>query len=186
MVVDAGDDLDRAVGARRALDRIPSVAEIPTLLVVTVPRLPALDFSLGFDDFILRPLVPAELYARLRRLDWKSAAFGTDEVLKLGELRIDVAGYEASWQGRTLVLTRQEFELLRYLAERRGRVFSRDHLLKEVWGYPRGGDSRTVDIHVRRVRAKLGPNGAGLIATVRNVGYKLRAPGDADDDRVDD
>jgi DNA-binding response OmpR family regulator len=177
IVVDAGDALERAVGARRALERIEALAEVPILLVITVPRLPALDFSLGFDDFVLRPLVPAEIYARLRQLDWKSAAFGSDEVVKIGELAIDVAGYEAFWHGRKLALTHQEFELLRFLAQHRGRVFSRDQLLQRVWGYEYAGGSRTVDIHVRRLRAKLGPLGQGLIETVRNVGYKFRALG---------
>lgn len=176
VVVDAGDELERAVGARKALDRVEPLAEVPALLVVTVPRLPALDFSLGFDDFVLRPLVPAELYARMRQLDWKSATFGSDEIIKIGDLVIDVAGYEASWQGRTLALTHQEFELLRYLAQHRGRVFSRDQLLQKAWGYQYAGGTRTVDIHVRRVRAKLGPVGAGLISTVRNVGYKMQGP----------
>jgi DNA-binding response OmpR family regulator len=182
IVIDAGDELERAVGTRRALDKLEPLAGVPTLLVVTLPRLPALDFSLGFDDFVLKPLVPAELHARLRHLDWKGAAFGSDEVIKLGDLAIDVAGYEASWQGRRLTLTHQEFELLRFLAQHRGRVFSRDQLLQKVWGYAYAGGSRTVDIHVRRLRAKLGPIGAGLIGTVRNVGYKVRGPDDDADD----
>jgi DNA-binding response OmpR family regulator len=180
IVIDGGDQLERAVGSRKALDRHPVLADVPTLLVITVARLPALDFSLGFDDFVLHPLVPAELYARLRQLDWKSSTFGSDEVIKIGDLLIDVAGYEAFWQGRGLVLTHQEFELLRFLAQNRGRVFSRDQLLTRVWGYQYTGGTRTVDIHVRRVRAKLGPLAGGLITTVRNVGYKLRGAPDDD------
>ena len=176
VVIDAGDELARAVQARRKLDQVAPVAETPTLLVVTVPRLPGVDFSLGFDDFILRPIVPAELYARLRQLDWKSAAFGSDEVIKVGDLVIDLAGYECSLGGRRLDLTHQEFELLRFLAQNRGRVFSRDQLLQKVWGYEYTGGTRTVDIHVRRLRAKLGPVSSGLIATIRHVGYKMKAP----------
>jgi DNA-binding response OmpR family regulator len=180
VVIDGGDQLERAVGSRKALDRHEVLAEVPTLLVVTVARLPALDFSLGFDDFVLRPLVPAELYARLRQLDWKSATFGSEDLIKIGELVIDVAGYEVFWSGRSLTFTHQEFELLRFLAQNRGRVFSRDQLLTRVWGYQYAGGSRTVDIHVRRVRAKLGAVAGGLITTVRNVGYKMR--GSPDDD----
>jgi DNA-binding response OmpR family regulator len=175
VVIDAGDELARAVQARRKLDQMAAVAETPTLLVVTVPRLPALDFSLGFDDFILRPIVPAELYGRLRQLDWKSAAFGSDEVIKVGDLVIDLAGYECSLGGRRLDLTHQEFELLRFLAQNRGRVFTRDQLLQKVWGYEYTGGTRTVDIHVRRLRAKLGPVQSGIIATIRHVGYKMKA-----------
>ena len=177
VVLDAGDELQRAVLARRRLDEIPPVADTPTLLVVGVPRLPALDFSLGFDDFLLRPIVPAELYARLRQLDWRTAAFGSEETIKIGELVIDLAGYEVTLGGRRLDLTHQEFELLRFLAQNRGRVFTRDQLLQKVWGYQYTGGTRTVDIHVRRLRAKLGPVQSGLITTIRHVGYKMKPPG---------
>ena len=134
---------------------------------------PALDFSIGFDDFVLMPIVPAELYARMRQVDWRTATFGSDEVLKIDDLVIDIAGYEARIAGRRLELTHQEFELLRYLAQHRGRVFTREALLERAWGYRYAGGTRTVDIHVRRVRAKLGEQGS-LIETVRNVGYKMR------------
>lgn len=175
IVVDAGDDLVAGTRAVRKLRAGGPLAEVPVLLALTLARLPALDFSAGFDDFVLQPLVPAELYARLRQLDWRTAAFGSDEVLKLDELVIDIAGHEARLGGRRLELTHQEFELLRFLAQHRGRAFTRDQLLERVWGYRYAGGTRTVDIHVRRVRAKLGPALGGLIETVRNHGYKLRS-----------
>lgn len=174
-VMDAGDELARAAACRRKLDQIPPLSETPTLLVVAVPRLSALDFSAGFDDFVLRPLVPAELYARLRQLDWHSSAFGSEEVIKIADLVIDVSGYDVFLGGRRLDFTHQEFELLRFLAQNRGRVFTRDQLLQKVWGYQYTGGTRTVDIHVRRLRAKLGPVVGALIATVRHVGYKMCA-----------
>ena len=185
VVVDAGDEIDRGHRALRRLAGDPLLGEVPTLIAVTLPRLPGLDFSTGADDFILKPLVPAELYARLRQLDWRAAAFGSDEVIKVGQLVIDVSGYEVKVAGRPIELTRQEFELLRFLAQHRGKVWTRDQLLTKVWGYRYDGGSRTVDIHVRRLRAKLGSMAGGLIATVRNVGYKMRGEGDhgdADDD----
>ena len=120
--------------------------------------------------------------ARVRQLDWRSATFGSDEVIKIGDLLIDIAGYEASWNGRKLGLTHQEFELLRFFAQNRGKVFTREQRLSKVWGYRYYGGSRTVDIHVRRVRAKLGPVAGGLIATVRNVGYKMRGAGKIDEE----
>lgn len=174
VVVEAGDDLVRAQRAIKKLRSGGVLADAPVLLALTLPRLPALDFSTGFDDFVLLPLVPAELYARLRQLDWKTATFGSEEVLKIEDLVIDIAGHEAKVGGRPLPLTHQEFELLRFLAQHRGRVFSRDQLLERVWGYSYGGGTRTVDIHVRRVRAKMGVVTGGLIETVRNVGYKMR------------
>lgn len=173
IVVEAGDDLLRAQRAIKRMRDEGPLAEVPILVAVTVARLTALDFSLGFDDFVLVPIVPAELYARMRQLDWRSATFGSEEILKIDALLIDIAGYEARIGGRRLELTHQEFELLRFLAQHRGRVFSREALLERAWGYRYAGGTRTVDIHVRRVRAKLGELGT-LIETVRNVGYKLR------------
>ncbi|HEY4240714.1 MAG TPA: response regulator transcription factor [Kofleriaceae bacterium] len=173
VVVDADQDVARAQKAIAKLRDGGPLVEVPILLAVAVARLAALDFSIGFHDFVLIPIVPAELYARMRQLDWRTAGFGTDETLKIEELVIDVAGYEARLAGRRLELTHQEFELLRYLGQHRGRVFTREALLERAWGYRYAGGTRTVDIHVRRVRAKLGEAGA-LIETVRNVGYKLR------------
>jgi len=173
VVVEAGDDLPRAQKTIKRLRDEGPLAEVPILVAATVARLPALDFSIGFDDFVLMPIVPAELYARMRQLDWRSATFGSDEVLKIDDLVIDIAGYEARISGRRIELTHQEFELLRFLGQHRGRVFTREALLERAWGYRYAGGTRTVDIHVRRVRAKLGEAGA-LIETVRNVGYKMR------------
>lgn len=175
IIVDAGDEVSRANKCRRMLGEYGPLSETPTLLAVTLPRLPSLDFSVGFDDFVLLPIVPAELYARLRQLDWQTATFGSDEIIKAGALVIDVAGYEAHLHGRRLDFTHQEFELLRFLAQNRGRVYTREQLLQKVWGYEYTGGTRTVDIHVRRVRAKLGAPYGTLIETVRNVGYKMRS-----------
>ena len=173
VIAEAGDDVARAQKAIKRLRDEGPLVEVPILIAVTVARLPALDFSIGFDDFVLMPLVPAELYARMRQLDWRTATFGSDELLKIDDLVIDIAGYEARLAGRRIELTHQEFELLRFLAQHRGRVFTREALLERAWGYRYAGGTRTVDIHVRRVRSKLGEAGS-IIETVRNVGYKLR------------
>ena len=173
VVVEAGDDVARAQKSIQKLRDGGPLVEVPILLAVTVGKLPALDFSIGFDDFVLTPIVPAELYARLRQLDWKTATFGSDEILKIDDLVIDIAGYEARLAGRRIELTHQEFELLRFLGQHRGRVFTREALLERAWGYRYAGGTRTVDIHVRRVRSKLGDAGS-IIETVRNVGYKMR------------
>ncbi len=174
VVIDAGDELMRGLRTLKKLRESGPLADAPVLVALTVARLPALDVSAGMNDFVLLPLVPAELYARLRQLDWRTSTFGSDEVLKVDDLVIDLAGYEARLGGRRLELTHQEFELLRFLAQHRGRVFTRDQLLERVWGYQYAGGTRTVDIHVRRVRAKLGVTAGGLVETVRNVGYKMR------------
>jgi len=173
VVVEAADDVARAQKTIKRLRDEGPLVEVPILIAVTVARLPALDFSVGFDDFVLMPIVPAELYARMRQLDWKTATFGSDELLKIDDLVIDIAGYEVRLGGRRIDFTHQEFELLRFLAQHRGRVFTREALLERAWGYRYAGGTRTVDIHVRRVRAKLGDAGS-IIETVRNVGYKMR------------
>ncbi|HEX2688014.1 MAG TPA: response regulator transcription factor [Kofleriaceae bacterium] len=173
VIVEAGDDVGRAQKTIKRIRDDGPLVEVPVLIAVTVARLPALDFSIGFDDFILMPIVPAELYARMRQLDWHTATFGSEEILKIGDLVIDIAGYEARLGGRRIELTHQEFELLRFLVQHRGRVFTRETLLERAWGYRYAGGTRTVDIHVRRVRAKLGEAGS-IIETVRNVGYKIR------------
>ena len=173
VIVEAGDDVPRAHKSIKRLRDEGPLVEVPILVAVSVARLPALDFSIGFDDFVLMPIVPAELYARMRQVDWRTATFGSDEILKIEDLVIDIAGYEVRLAGRRIELTHQEFELLRFLGQHRGRVFTREALLERAWGYRYAGGTRTVDIHVRRVRAKLGETGA-LIETVRNVGYKMR------------
>jgi DNA-binding response OmpR family regulator len=173
VVVEANEDVARAQKTIKRLRDEGPLMETPILIAVSVARLPALDFSIGFDDFVLMPIVPAELYARMRQLDWKTATFGSDEILKIDDLVIDIAGYEARLAGRRIELTHQEFELLRFLAQHRGRVFTREALLERAWGYRYAGGTRTVDIHVRRVRAKLGEAGT-IVETVRNVGYKMR------------
>ena len=177
IMVDAGDELARALRTVKKVRSGGPLAEVPILVALPVARLPGLDVSAGFDDFVLTPLVPAELYARVRQLDWRAAAFDSDELVKIDDLVIDLAGHEARLGGRGLGLTHQEFELLAYLAQHRGRAFTRDQLLERVWGYTYTGGTRTVDIHVRRLRAKLGPSAGELIETVRNLGYKMRSRG---------
>ena len=174
VVVDAREDSTLAKLARRSLSVYGPLLETPTLLVTSLSRLSAIDFSTGFTDFILHPILPAEIYARLRQIDWRTAAFGSDERIKIGDLVIDLAAYEVKVAGRPIDFTHKEFELLRFLAENRGRVYSREQLLQRVWDRDYVGGTRTVDIHVRRLRAKLDPNTAGMIVTLRNVGYKMR------------
>lgn len=147
---------------------------VPLLMVVTEAGLIALSADWGIDDVVLSGAGPAEVEARLRlaqgRLD---TAADTDRLIRAGELTIDPDTYAAKLKGRPLDLTYKEFELLKFLAQHPGRVFTRDQLLREVWGYDYFGGTRTVDVHVRRLRAKLGSEHESMIGTVRQVGYKL-------------
>ncbi len=125
-----------------------------------------------FDDFCLDPFHPRELEARLAHLTAAPGGVST-EIVEYGPLRINLDTYEAVVDESPLDLTYMEYELLRFLASQPGRVFTREALLNQVWGYEYYGGARTVDVHVRRLRAKLGEEYANLIQTVRSVGYRL-------------
>ena len=173
IILDTGDDIGAARRAIESLGRGED-AGAPVLLAVGVPRLATLDFSIGFDDFILRPFVPAELYARLRQIDHRNAAYESADEIVIGDLVIDLVGREVAVGGRDIKLTPQEFELLCFLGANINRALERDEILRKVWGYAAGAATRTVDIHIRRLRAKLGPPWDRRIETVRNIGYKLK------------
>ena len=150
---------------------------IPVLLVVTEGGLSVVQHDWGIDDVLLATCGPAELEARIRISIGRRAAREPDDpeahLIRSGGVTVDDATYTAKIGGRVLDLTYKEFELLKHLAQHPGRVFSRDQLLSEVWGYDYFGGTRTVDVHVRRLRAKLGAEHEHLIGTVRNVGYRF-------------
>jgi DNA-binding response OmpR family regulator len=177
MVFEAGDRPDLAITALRAARKEPELAETPALLGVTGRQVARVEPSSGFDDFIVMPFTPVELYARIRALEWHRSEFTTEERLKIGAIVIDRAAHEVTVEGRQVPLTAKEFALLGYLAQNRGRVFTREALLARVWGTRYDGGARTVDIHVRRLRAKLGDELP--LETLRGAGYKLRSPSEA-------
>jgi DNA-binding response OmpR family regulator len=170
--------------ARRELAHAKSICRLlqttgldcPLFAIVTEGGLAAVNAEWGVDDVILHTAGPAEVEARVRLAIGRRAvavvADAPDEI-RSGELAIDEATYAARLRGRVLDLTFKEFELLKFLAQHPGRVFTRAQLLQEVWGYDYFGGTRTVDVHVRRLRAKLGPEHEALIGTVRNVGYRF-------------
>ena len=176
VIVDARTDL---VGARSLCRLLAgSGIDVPVIAVVTEANLVALNADWGIDEILLPNSGPAEVDTRLRLVRGRRAAAhrGGDGALQVGELVIDEATYSAKLRGRALELTYKEFELLKYLAQHAGRVFTRAQLLQEVWGYDFFGGTRTVDVHVRRLRAKLGLEHETMIGTVRNVGYKFVRP----------
>ena len=126
-----------------------------------------------FDDFILTPFRHQELEARLKHLFWSQGVDSRGEVLTHGDLLLNLETYQAAVNGRPLDLTYMEYELLKFLVSHPGKVFSRETLLSRVWGYDYFGGARTVDVHVRRLRSKLGEEYAGLIQTIRSVGYSF-------------
>ena len=171
VVIDATSDLAAASSACRHI--AASDDGVPVLVVVSTAGLAALKNSWGFDDWLLPEAQPAEVETRLRLLADRASAGSSTRAASIGELHIDEDTYIVRLRGRPLDLTFREFELLKYLATNPGRVFTRSQLLQQVWGYDYFGGTRTVDVHIRRLRAKLGPEYEQLIGTVRGVGYKL-------------
>jgi DNA-binding response OmpR family regulator len=173
VLIDARRDL---VTARRVLRTLRSAgSQLPVLVIVTDGGWAASSADWGADDFILHTAGPGEVEARLRLAIGRSAqpAAQPPNEIRSGGLVINEATYSARMNGRALDLTFKEFELLKFLAQYPGRVFTRAQLLQEVWGYDYFGGTRTVDVHVRRLRAKLGADNEELIGTVRNVGYRF-------------
>ncbi len=149
-----------------------SGSTVPLLLVLAENGLAAVATDWGVSDLVLDTAGPAEFDARIRLL---VTAAANDGLISAGGIVIDEAAYSVMLDDEALDLTYTEFELLKYLVQHPGRVFSREHLLADVWGYDYYGGTRTVDVHVRRLRAKLGPEHEALIGTVRNVGYRFSA-----------
>jgi DNA-binding response OmpR family regulator len=174
------------IDARRDLPTVKSFTKLitttgvstPLIIVTTEGGLSAINADWGITDVILDTAGPAEVDARIRIVIGKDsieqlAKNPSLKEIRSGDVVIDEDSYTAKIKGRTLDLTFKEFELLKYLAQHPGRVFSRSQLLQEIWGYDYFGGTRTVDVHIRRLRSKLGPEFESVIDTVRNVGYRF-------------
>jgi DNA-binding response OmpR family regulator len=185
VLMDARRDLAHAKSICRLLQT--TGLDCPLFAIVTEGGLAAVNAEWGVDDVILNTAGPAEVEARVRLAIGRRVVAAVTEApdeIRSGELAIDEATYAARLRGRALDLTFKEFELLKFLAQHPGRVFTRAQLLQEVWGYDYFGGTRTVDVHVRRLRAKLGTEHEALIGTVRNVGYRFVPAKGADEGRL--
>jgi DNA-binding response OmpR family regulator len=158
----------------------PATRDLPVLVLTA--RGTEMDKLLGFehgaDDYLTKPFSPRELIARLKSLLRRARPDRGPAVVEVAGLKIDPAAREASFEGAELLLTPREFELLAFFAQHPGRVLTREELLRKVWGYNYLGETRTVDVHVRRLRMKIGEQHR-VIETVPGVGYKLVARGAA-------
>jgi DNA-binding response OmpR family regulator len=186
VLVDAPDADVLFIDARRELPAAKSLTKLitttgigcPIIAITTEGGLSAFNADWGINDVILDTAGPAEVDARIRIVLGKQAASNLHNDPHNGEIRsgdvsIDESTYTARLKGEVLDLTFKEFELLKYLAQHPGRVFTRAQLLQEIWGYDYFGGTRTVDVHIRRLRSKLGPEFEAIIGTVRNVGYRF-------------
>ncbi len=171
VLIDATRDLSKAQALCRTLHAAGESSQI--MVIIPEAGLAGLQPDWGTSDFVLPSAGPAEVEARIRLLVQRPETVEPDTAIRVGELVVDPVSYQVRLRARPLDLTYKEFELLRFLASRPGRVSTRSQLLQEVWGYDFFGGTRTVDVHVRRLRAKLGPEYESMIATVRGVGYKL-------------
>lgn len=173
IVIDTTEDLEGPWAFLRSL-RKQQGDTTPALVLVTGAQLSELEHRDElFDDFCLSPFHPTELEARLRHLLAGDIDVQVADLVEYGELVLNLETYQASMSGKPLDMTYMEYELLKFLAQNPGKVFTREVLLSRVWGYEYYGGARTVDVHVRRLRAKLGEEHAGLIQTVRSVGYRF-------------
>jgi DNA-binding response OmpR family regulator len=181
LLLDARRDLVASKSFTKLL--IATGVDVPIIVITTEGGLSAINADWGITDVILDTAGPAELDARVRIVIGKDAIAALEKnpslkEIRSGEVVIDEDSYTAKIKGRSLDLTFKEFELLKYLAQHPGRVFSRSQLLQEIWGYDYFGGTRTVDVHIRRLRSKLGPEFESIIDTVRNVGYRFVASSD--------
>lgn len=147
---------------------------IAVIILVSETNLSKLPVSLESDDLLLVPYKPLELQLRIKRLLWQRDKVTDLEVIKVADLTIYPDRYEVCIKGVPLELTFKEYELLKYLATHRSRAFNRESLLNIIWGYEYYGGTRTVDVHIRRIRAKIGDEAETYIKTIRGVGYMFR------------
>ncbi len=179
ILLDARRDLPSAKALNKLLKS--TGVDCPIITIATEGALSAMNADWGFDDVILDTAGPAEIEARVRIAVGRIEAnnFANDpssREIRTGEVVIDENSYTAKIKGRSLDLTFKEFELIKFLAQHPGRVFTRAQLLQEIWGYDYFGGTRTVDVHIRRLRSKLGPEHEAIVGTVRNVGYRFTLP----------
>ena len=167
-------DSHLANSRRELSQRIKGERYLPIIALVGKERLDGLDGDLNIDDFVIMPCDVTELVLRIKRLLQRINNMDSGELTKCGDLVIDLAKCEVSINGKLVALTFREYELLKFLASNRGRVFSREALLNKVWGYDYYGGDRTVDVHIRRLRSKIEDSSHTFIETVRNIGYRFR------------
>ncbi|MGH8941518.1 MAG: winged helix-turn-helix domain-containing protein [Acidimicrobiia bacterium] len=167
LLVELGDQPIRRL---REVTRIVEEIGLPVILAISLDQLALVDSTSGISDFITTPVDPLELRLRVQRLNKEEQ---TDDLVEFKDLELNTLNYQATLASKPIDLTFMEYELLRFLVENPIRVWSREQLLSKVWGYDYYGGARTVDVHIRRLRSKLGEERASWITTVRSVGYRF-------------
>jgi DNA-binding response OmpR family regulator len=170
-------DSDEATTGSEAWEqaqRIRQERKIPIIVLVTGEKLNDLDSNTTIDDFVVKPWEATEVTARINRILRQKGSIDSEDIIKCGDLAIDLAKCEVSISGKQIILTFKEYQLLKFLASDQGKVFTRESLLSKVWGWDYYGGDRTVDVHIRRLRSKIEDPTHTFIQTVRNIGYRFR------------
>jgi DNA-binding response OmpR family regulator len=167
LLVELGDHPIRRL---REMTRIAEEIALPILVVLSVDQLALIESTRGISDFVVSPVDPLELRLRVQRLTREKPS---DHLVVFKDLELNTLNYQATLAANPIDLTFMEYELLRFLVQNPIRVWSREQLLSKVWGYEYYGGARTVDVHIRRLRSKLGEERASWITTVRSVGYRF-------------
>ena len=154
--------------------RIRQERQIPIIALMPREKINGFDLSTGIDDFVVKPWEATEVTARIKRILRQKGGAESEDVIRCGDLVIDSAKCEVSLSGKPIILTFKEYQLLKFLANNKGKVFTRDVLLDKVWGWDYYGGDRTVDVHIRRLRSKIEDSTHTFIETVRNIGYKFK------------
>ncbi len=174
LVLIAMDGSLTSSGMRSLFHRITKERQLPVIALLFKGALDSLDSHLSLDDFVVEPWDLIEVATRVKRALWRTNNVEGKELIKCGDLVIDLGRCQVSINAGLVALTFKEYELLKFLASNRGRVFTREALLNRVWGYDYYGGDRTVDVHIRRLRSKIEDSRHTFIETVRNIGYKFR------------
>ena len=146
----------------------------PIIVLLSAETLNSLDHTLPIDDFVIKPWDATEVELRVKRILRRTKGIGRGKSIECGDLVLDLDNCEVTVDGRLINLTFKEYELLKFLASNKGRVFSRETLLNNIWGYDYYGGDRTVDVHIRRLRSKIEGSTHTFVETVRNIGYKFK------------
>jgi len=170
--IDGSSASDQPESMLEQLRELRMTTNLPAIALISSKELSRLDSNLGIDDFVVKPWNISEVVTRAKRVIKQIKIQGSD-LIKHGDLVMDTAKCEVLIDGRLIILTYKEYELLKFLMRHKGKVFTRDALLNEVWGYDYYGGDRTVDVHIRRLRSKIEDADHTFIETVRNIGYKF-------------
>lgn len=175
LVVDIDSWQEEGIGVYRALHHELGTGDFACIIIASMEIMAGISFSLSFDDFIIKGVEPREVSLRIKQLLWRQSRLDSENIVKIDNLVLDLRSYEVTIKGKRVYLTYKEYELLKFLILNRGRVFTREVLLDRVWGYDNYAGTRTVDIHIQRLRTKLDIKSGSYIQTVRNVGYSFSA-----------